>query len=343
MAAATTRTANPFEVVFSALLPYLIAAVLLRILLEILKSVRRRGGRRRHPSRKWELSARKREQSAGGLKDRLAFVCILAFFAVDAWLWMRDGIGGKVLAVAIVVAAIALPVLKTIWPRRKMPLRTLNSAVPQTVGRSVPNATCRTGDDPLDEHISVKILSDGDMVRRAGEKGESMVRETLKLLPADRYVVLHDVWLPMDDGDETQIDHVIVSIYGIFVIETKNWKGNIYADEKAAVWTKWWCGCKTTYMNPIRQNYKHLISLRQKFTRSGSEFIFGVVAMNPEADFKYGVPKGVVYYNELRGWILNHVDECIKEDQIADVVGAIREWSSMVTEAIRRRHCGVSE
>ena len=34
--------------------------------------------------------------------------------------------------------------------------------------------------------------------------------------------------LPADDGGTTQIDHILVSKYGIFVIETKNRKGWIF-------------------------------------------------------------------------------------------------------------------
>jgi len=38
------------------------------------------------------------------------------------------------------------------------------------------------------------------------------------------YTLFKNVTLPTEDGT-TQIDHVIVSRYGVFVIETKNMKG----------------------------------------------------------------------------------------------------------------------
>lgn len=43
-------------------------------------------------------------------------------------------------------------------------------------------------------------------------------------LDTEEYIVLHDLLLPYKDGT-TQIDHVIISPYGIFVIETKNYTG----------------------------------------------------------------------------------------------------------------------
>lgn len=33
-----------------------------------------------------------------------------------------------------------------------------------------------------------------------------------------------------------QIDHVVVSVYGIYVVETKNYTGTIYGDSKYSEW-----------------------------------------------------------------------------------------------------------
>jgi len=43
-------------------------------------------------------------------------------------------------------------------------------------------------------------------------------------LPKEQYTVLHNITLPTDDGT-TQIDHIVVSRFGVFVVETKNMKG----------------------------------------------------------------------------------------------------------------------
>ena len=36
----------------------------------------------------------------------------------------------------------------------------------------------------------------------------------------------------------TQIDHVVVSKYGLFTIETKNYRGKIYGDDARDKWTQ---------------------------------------------------------------------------------------------------------
>ena len=55
----------------------------------------------------------------------------------------------------------------------------------------------------------------------------------------------------------TQIDHILVSAYGIFVIETKNLKGWIFGSAENATWTQVLAGKKYPFQNPLKQNYRH--------------------------------------------------------------------------------------
>ena len=59
-----------------------------------------------------------------------------------------------------------------------------------------------------------------------GKAGEKRVARKLDWLPKE-YIILNDIMLPTQYGT-TQIDHIVVSPYGIFVIETKNYKGWIF-------------------------------------------------------------------------------------------------------------------
>ena len=61
-----------------------------------------------------------------------------------------------------------------------------------------------------------------------GVIGEFQVNLAAKFfLDKHIYTLFKNVTLPTEDGT-TQIDHVIVSRYGVFVIETKNMKGWIF-------------------------------------------------------------------------------------------------------------------
>ncbi len=90
-----------------------------------------------------------------------------------------------------------------------------------------------------------------------GMKGEKMVARKLKKLPGSRYLLLNDIMLENSYGT-TQIDHIVVSVHGIFVIETKNYIGNIYGNDYYAQWIQEINGRKYDFHNPVKQNYAHV-------------------------------------------------------------------------------------
>ena len=96
-----------------------------------------------------------------------------------------------------------------------------------------------------------------------GVLGETVINIAMWLkLEKDVYHHLNSITLPLANGGSTQIDHVIVSIYGIFVIETKNYKGWIYGKETQRQWTQAFPnGSKYKFQNPLRQNYLHIKTL----------------------------------------------------------------------------------
>ncbi|WP_413247310.1 nuclease-related domain-containing protein [Pseudomonas sp. Marseille-Q5115] len=67
-----------------------------------------------------------------------------------------------------------------------------------------------------------------------GYVGELLVRSQARRgLPDTLYHPLHNVTLRTPDGT-TQIDHVFVSPYGVFVLETKHMRGWIFGGERQA-------------------------------------------------------------------------------------------------------------
>jgi restriction system protein len=99
-----------------------------------------------------------------------------------------------------------------------------------------------------------------------GKTGEGLVNLAAKLrLDRTVYHLIKDVTIPTKRGT-TQVDHIIVSKFGLFVIETKNYKGWIFADAKSAKWTQVHFKQKHQFQNPLRQNYAHICALpRQIF------------------------------------------------------------------------------
>lgn len=110
-------------------------------------------------------------------------------------------------------------------------------------------------------------------------------------LAAKTYHRLHNVTVPALDGT-TQIDHVIVSPFGVFVIETKNMKGWIYGSERDAQWTQAIYGHKQKFQNPLRQNHKHTQALVELLDVP-PHTVHSVIAFVGEAKIKTELPSNV--------------------------------------------------
>ncbi len=79
-------------------------------------------------------------------------------------------------------------------------------------------------------------------------------------LDKNEYRRYNDVILTTANGT-TQIDHIILSKYGLFVIETKNYQGWIFGGASQKEWTQTIYGNKNRFQNPLHQNYRHTKAL----------------------------------------------------------------------------------
>jgi len=171
-----------------------------------------------------------------------------------------------------------------------------------------------------------------------GETGEWKLERYLSELPASCHVI-RDVYLPTRDGATTQVDAVVVSRHGIFVIEAKNYEGWIFGNKESRQWTTCLKGKnrKFSFQNPLRQNFKHLAVLSE-LTGIPRDCFHNVVVFVGWAEFKTEMPDGVVYGTKLASYIQRFQRQLIKDKQIGEVASAISQWASSVTDEMRRSH-----
>ena len=125
-----------------------------------------------------------------------------------------------------------------------------------------------------------------------GLVGERNVNEWIKAqLDPDQYILIENITLPTKNGT-TQIDHVIISRYGIFVVETKNIAGWIFAEATNSHWTQQVYSQKKQFQNPIHQNYKRLKVVSEILGVSSDE-MYSVVVFVGDNEFKTPMPEGV--------------------------------------------------
>jgi len=85
-----------------------------------------------------------------------------------------------------------------------------------------------------------------------GLTGELKTKFVNKLLLDENYRIFNNVIIEAGIGS-TQIDHVIVSKFGLFVIETKDKTGWIFGDHKREKWTQSIYGKIYQFQNPFQE------------------------------------------------------------------------------------------
>lgn len=141
--------------------------------------------------------------------------------------------------------------------------------------------------------------------RFKGWLGEWGVRKGLDRLDPTTYRAFHDLYVPRPDGEgTTQIDHVVVSPFGIFVIETKNYGGWIFGTEKQRQWTQQIYRNKFRFQNPLHQNNLHIDALSE-FLNLPDEPLHSVIFFIGQAEFKTRMPDNVISKGLIK-WIQKH-------------------------------------
>ncbi|MHC8353674.1 nuclease-related domain-containing protein [Pseudomonas sp. LB3P81] len=167
--------------------------------------------------------------------------------------------------------------------------------------------------------------------------GEQLVR-FLAHFQLDRQVYrrLHDVTLITPDGT-TQIDHVFVSPFGIFVLETKNMSGWIFGGEKQAQWTQQIYKKRFKFQNPTHQNYKHLKAL-QAVLGIGPEYVHSVIVFVGASTFKTRMPVNVTRGIGWVQYIKSFQHTVFSDAQVTAMFHALQAGRLTPTLATRREH-----
>lgn len=178
-----------------------------------------------------------------------------------------------------------------------------------------------------------------------GKNGEKRVARKLSWLSKE-YVVLNDILLPTHCGT-TQIDHIVVSPYGVFVFETKNYKGWIFGHENSEEWTQSLLGKKTFWgwsseqhklRNPIRQNMAHAKAVKAILKEVGNFVIIPIVVFSDRAELNITTPNNIVVnWCNLRSVIKSYKMPCIAQEDIERIVRKI-SFANITTEGSREAH-----
>ena len=175
--------------------------------------------------------------------------------------------------------------------------------------------------------------------RQKGKRGELRVFSILSQL-SDEYTILNDLVLRTDKGT-TQIDHVVVSKYGVFTIETKNYRGEIYGDDKRQKWTqlivtkvtyakKRWKTytyvTKNNFYNPVKQSLGHAFRIKELLYTFPHVKIVPIVAFAGDAILSnIDTRHHVVYKENLPEIIDRYKTICLTDNDVQAIIDILEK------------------
>jgi hypothetical protein len=173
---------------------------------------------------------------------------------------------------------------------------------------------------------------------RKGARGERLVHNALSsVLNEQEYRVLTDLILPVASGT-TQIDHLVLSRFGIFVIETKNMSGWIFGGADQQKWTQVQKRSKRRFQNPFRQNYAHVKAV-QEILQVDQKALHNLVVFTGTAEPKTVMPDSVAWgLRDLGKLIALQKKQILSDAQVYAYLKKLRDQALDNTKAMRNEH-----
>ena len=176
--------------------------------------------------------------------------------------------------------------------------------------------------------------------------GEELVARTLQRhFKASDYHLLNHITLK-HLGGTTQVDHILVSRYGVFVIETKDYTGWIFANAEHDTWTQVTFTDKFKFQNPIHQNYLHVKAVQELLDFVPTSAIHSAVVFTGDAEFKTDMPMGVFTLPKLIQHLKGCKEEVLSLNRVQFCVGRLETARLKISQqtdiehvqALRRRY-----
>lgn len=199
-------------------------------------------------------------------------------------------------------------------------------------------------------HNDATTIEKERIADRKGEIGEYKIDIQLSQMPKE-YMYLNDLLVknPKSSTGYSQIDHIIITPYGLFVIETKNYQGTIYGGKERKTWL---INGRFKMMNPLMQNYGHIQALKNFIDLRYHKYFISMVSFTKRCTFKIdeelrkiNSSELVVYDIELTEFInrkiavlkLLNSNAVLMKDDIEKIYNSFLN-SNIEDESIRREH-----
>lgn len=181
-----------------------------------------------------------------------------------------------------------------------------------------------------------------------GRAGEERVAAVLESVPDGR--LFRNLLVPCGCGRTAEIDAVLLTRKGLFVVEVKDWRGSVVGSRRLSEWTVRLKGKRGTKplrlkrYNPIKQNAAHVQALSRHLGLPASKRPSSLVVFSSRSELKKVPPSTkdftIIKEHMLKGAIARRLkarDDLFTESErraIAQALGRVCD----AAERQRRRH-----
>lgn len=164
-----------------------------------------------------------------------------------------------------------------------------------------------------------------------GKVGESVINRLLLTLTPRKYTLIKGVLLPTLVGN-IQVDHVLVSTYGIFVVEAIDWGGQVSGCTNDLEWQHTdSAGNELVHSNPMIQNAVNMVALQELLGLGFDDFI-PILAFISAVDLDLDVNVPVANINNLTKKIKSYRNKRFTRKQTLYLVNEIRMHNISMTK-----------
>lgn len=157
--------------------------------------------------------------------------------------------------------------------------------------------------------------------------------------------LLTNLYIPRTDGTTTEIDLLFINNKGIFVIESKNYSGWIFGDEKQKFWTQTFqTKKKYRFFNPVWQNNAHINALKEVLVPSYSEVLQSIIIFSNQCELKkitlYSDHVTIIQRKQLKGKmnsIQKEKSNCLEKEQIDSIANSLKKYTHP-SEQLKQKH-----
>lgn len=155
------------------------------------------------------------------------------------------------------------------------------------------------------------------------DEGEALVANSLaEALDYKDYYIFNNIKLPNAFTGTSQIDHIVVSKFGVFLIETKSWHGLVLGNRASSQWVRYLGHAKEKFPSPIKQSYAHERALTSLVPNVLTGKVFKLILF-PYADLKGLRLDGVSNIDDGIRFIRTFSREILTTEEVALVVGEL--------------------